>query len=202
MMYLWPTSISMVDMSPYFGVITMPKGGTPRGIREGRKWALDNGAFTGFNKEKFLKKLEDLKEYKDTCLFIVAPDVMQDPQKTFENFVKWKEILKDWPVAYVAQDGQENYKYPEFDWLFIGGSTKWKMGKGAIKCIEYAHSINKPVHVGRVNSKKRYEYFRKLACKSCDGTHPIYEPNTAKIRIAEWMESAYSSNVFNSNSIS
>jgi len=62
----------------------------------------------------------------------------------------------------------------DFDWLFIGGTTEFKLGYDAKDCIRGAKSINKLVHVGRVNSRKRYRIFKSLGCDSADGTNANY----------------------------
>lgn len=200
MMYLWPQSGSMTHLPEAFGVITQPGNGmVPLGIVfEGRSWACDNGAFTRFDKAAYLAHLERLRPYRNTCLFVVVPDVVGNAVATLELYENWRAWfrLTDWPLAFVAQDGQEDLPLPDFDWLFIGGSTRWKMGAGARYCVEQAHKLGKPVHVGRVNSWRRYQYFKSLGARSCDGTHPIYEPDKASITIAEWMERPFNYSLF------
>ena len=93
-------------------------------------------------------------------------------RRTLEVFDEWKQRLADWPLALVCQDGQEHLPIP---WkaiaaVFIGGSTEWKMGPHAMTCIKAAKAIGKWVHVGRVNTPGRFEYFEKLGADSLDGT--------------------------------
>jgi hypothetical protein len=62
--------------------------------------------------------------------------------------------------------------------LFIGGSTEWKIGPGALECIKRAQELGKRIHIGRVNWKKRYEHFRQIKGSenfTCDGTRQKYE---------------------------
>ena len=186
MLYLWPKSNTMIGMHDNFGVLTTGQKHTfPHGIREGRKFAVDNNAFTtGFDPHKFFHHLEKMKPYMDQCLFITCPDVVGDPRATLALWDEWKDKIKKYgPIAFVAQDGMEHYPLPpDFDWMFIGGTTDWKMGIGAKDCIWRAKDMDKPVHVGRVNSIGRFRYFQKLGCDSADGTNPIYEPDVARRR--------------------
>jgi hypothetical protein len=170
----------MEGMSDGFGVITQPGAwGVAAGIKEGRFWALDNAAFSnGFDPGRYYGLLEKLEPHKDTCLFVVMPDVVGDAKATLEEYERWPR--PDFPVAFVAQDGQEDLEFPDFDWLFVGGTTDWKMGQDAIRCIERAHDLGKPVHVGRVNSIKRFQYFQKLGVFSVDGTKAVFAPDYAK----------------------
>lgn len=201
MNYLSPLSSSMLEKDPRFGIISNPNKWQPEtGIVEGRWWACDNGAYTEFDENKFRAHLETLIPYKDKCLFVVAPDVVGDARSTIELYNIWHDIIKKnykFPVAFVAQDGQENYKIPSVcDWVFIGGTTEWKLGEGAVKVIYNAHQMGKPVHVGRINSWKRYKKFRELGAKTCDGTHPTYEPDEAYKRITNWMDRPISYDLF------
>lgn len=187
-MYLWPQQfISLAHLHPSFGVMVNPqKPDLPVGVVEGRWWALDNGAYTGFDAEAFLAKCEQLQPWRGRCLFIVAPDVVGDAVATLALYREWAHTVKRFgPVAFVAQDGQEQLELPEFDWLFVGGTTEWKMGPGAKVCIRRAKVMGKPVHVGRVNSIKRFRYFQRLEADSADGTFPIYEPDTAVRRLTQ-----------------
>jgi hypothetical protein len=182
----------MVDMHPGFGVMTQPKVyGVSIGIREGRVFGLDNGAFNnGFNEVKFFEKIKQLDKYMNQCLFITIPDVLGDAKATLDLFDEWYPKVKGMgELAFVAQDGQEHLDYPtNIDWIFIGGTTKFKMGAAGKKCIQKAHDLNLKIHVGRVNSMKRFRYFRDLGCHTVDGTTCIYNPTTAKERLTRVLE--------------
>jgi len=196
------------------------RGGVHPGIIDGRPWAFDNDAFAGgFNERRFYDALERLLPYQEMCLFVAMPDVVGDAVATIERFEQYERPW-DYPLAFVAQDGQENLPFPthcdftdwadgresgfddseyyamrseflksqvSFDWLFIGGTTEWKMSPGAIDCIERAHAIGRRVHVGRVNSLRRFRYFQKLGVDSVDGTKPIYAPTMARLYVMRWV---------------
>lgn len=129
---------------------------------------------------RFWRFLEKMQAKRDRCLFVVAPDVVADAIATLERFRYWGCRIKaaGWPVAFAAQDGQESLEFPpEFDTLFVGGSTEWKMGKGAEQCICRAQELRKWIHVGRVNSQIRIRHFQLMNVDSVDGTCLVYGPD-------------------------
>lgn len=188
MMYLWPSGGSMEGMHEQFGVMVTPAmRGISAAVLEGRKWAGDNEAFTRqFDPERFFGYYELLKPWKETCLFIACPDIVGNATATVERYREWARLIKrqGFPVAFCAQDGQEHLELPvAFDWLFVGGTTEWKMSEAADDCIRRAKAIGKPVHVGRVNSLKRMAHFKLMEVDTVDGTSPIYKPDTARKRL-------------------
>lgn len=184
MIYLTPWNSDIRDWPDYWGIMDSPRRGLCENIKRGRVWGGDNGAFTGkFDEDEFIRWLEKMKPYRETCKFIACPDVIEDPLATKEKYDKYyKEIKKrGFPVAFVGQDGQENLELPdEYNALFIGGSTEWKMGNGAKELIERAQFQNKWVHVGRVNSQMRINHFRYLGVDSVDGTKIQFGPDKNK----------------------
>jgi|GEM_PF-1161314 len=166
-----------------FGILTSFRHrGVPAGVRAGLAWGGDNAAYTGgFDPTAFLAWLAAMEGYRATCLFIAVPDVCGDAEATAALFGVWAPRLTGWPLAYVAQDGQENRALPAAAvWaaLFIGGTTAWKLGAGAVHCIEQAQALGKRVHVGRVNYGRRYRHFAAMAGSqawTCDGTRTRYE---------------------------
>lgn len=135
-------------------------------------FGIDNGAFANFNGEKFKRLLKREEHRKSLCYFVACPDVVGSARRTLEVFDFWYPQLEGWPVALVAQDGQENLPIP---WelltaVFIGGSTEFKMGPAALAIIKAAKAMDKWVHVGRVNTPGRFEYFEKAGADSIDGT--------------------------------
>jgi hypothetical protein len=156
-------------------------------------WAMDNGCFA--NKypgdDAYLRALDSLEEHRDRCLFVAARDVVGDADATLAFLPGASEAIrgKGWPVALVGQDGMEALDIPWglCDWLFVGGSTEWKLGPGARLLVERAQAAGKKVHVGRVNSWKRYSIFAKLGCDTADGTLLAFNPPMAQA-VARWPE--------------
>lgn len=137
-----------------------------------RHFAIDNGAYSLFDPEAFRKLLSKESHRIELCRFVAVPDVVGSARRTLEVFHQWHHELINWNLAYVCQDGQEDLPIPwaEIDAIFIGGSTHWKMSKSATQCIKAAQALEKWVHVGRVNTAGRFEYFQDLGVNSIDGT--------------------------------
>jgi hypothetical protein len=135
-------------------------------------WGADNGAFSGFKEDKYLRMLERLSN--KNCKFVTAPDVVGNAEETLKLFHKWKSVIKkhNLPIALVGQDGLENLEIPwnEFQGFFIGGSTEWKLSEQVRRLINIAKHKNKWVHMGRVNSVRRIRYAMEIGCDSIDGT--------------------------------
>lgn len=137
-----------------------------------RQWAIDNGAFSGFQEKAFLSLLEREEHHKAHCLFVTVPDVVGSARRTLEVFEHWKGRLAAWPIALACQDGQEHLPLPWDDVaaVFIGGSTNWKLSDHAAQCIKAAKALGKWAHVGRVNDPARFEHFEQLGADSIDGS--------------------------------
>ena len=155
-------------------------------------WCADNGMYSGDIKPAyFLSWLERVSIYRSTCVFACAPDVVANAVATLDYFrwYSWRIKSLGYPVALVGQDGLESLKFPPshaYDALFIGGTTAWKMSEGSEYCIKKAQRDNKWIHVGRVNSDKRYKYFQLLGVNSVDGTYVIYSPKRNLNDLDRW----------------
>lgn len=75
-----------------------------------------------------------------------------------------------------------------FDVLFIGGSTEWKLGPGARALVAEAKRRGKWVHMGRVNSGRRWSYAEHIGCDSVDGTFLAFGPDLNMRRLRGWTE--------------
>ena len=178
-MYLTPQTYTINHYPPHWGQILTPSSRARRPSPL-RLWAGDNEAFTKrFQWPRFYTWLKAFTPYKNECLFITVPDVVCDPIATREQFDHYSPIIRElgYPVAFVAQDGQEQMTWPEFDALFIGGSTEWKLSTATDQCIQYAISKRKWVHIGRVNSQRRIKHFQVIGANSVDGTTICYAPD-------------------------
>jgi hypothetical protein len=175
--------------SGVIGYVDTPAQGNKR--PEGVVWAADNGCFSDtFDERKWSRFLRDNAHDADTCLFAVAPDVVGDAAATLERsrpHLPWIRSL-GYPAAFVAQDGQESLPVPweEFDVLFIGGTTAWKLGPHARALVAEARARGKWVHMGRVNSQRRYEYARAIGCDSADGTFLTFGPHENLPKLLAW----------------
>lgn len=172
------------------GYIDTPAQGNVRPA--GVVWCADNGAFSNrFNEDKWWAFLQRNAAHADSCLFATAPDVVGDAKATHERSTPWLPKIRalGYKVAYVAQDGLEELTVPwdDFDCLFIGGSTEWKLGHHAKALVAEAKARGKWVHMGRVNSNKRYRYAKSIGCDSADGTYLTFGPDKNLPKLLSWI---------------
>lgn len=160
-------------------------------IKPGWTWAADNGCFnerTYVGDDAWFAWLT--KQNSARCLFATAPDVVGNHSATVTRSLPWLRRIRDlgFPAAFVLQDGAtiENVPWDEFDVAFVGGTDAFKLG-GADHLIRWAQNLGKPVHIGRVNSGKRYERFALMGVDSCDGTFLAFGPEKNLPKLMSWV---------------
>lgn len=165
---------------------------------EGRKplpgvpFGADNGCYgKGYPGDgKWFAWLDSLP--REGCLFAVAPDVVADAEATLARSMPWLSKIRElgFPAAFVLQDGQEHLPVPWdlLDVVFIGGSDTFKLGPHAIRLTREAAERGKRVHMGRVNSRRRWRYAEVIGCDSSDGTFIARWPDKNLIRQSMWQE--------------
>lgn len=129
---------------------------------------------------------------REDCLFAVAPDVVADAEATLGESLPWLSKIRalGFPAAFVAQDGLEYLEVPwdEFDVLFIGGTTTWKLSAQAARLAREAKDRGKRVHMGRVNSGRRKAIADLFECDTVDGTFLAFGPDVNLPRLLRWMD--------------
>jgi hypothetical protein len=172
------------------GMICTPAEG--RSPADAKVWAADNGCFgKGYPGDtEWLAWLHQHAAHADRCLFATAPDVVADAAATLTRSAPWLPVIRElgYPAALVAQDGLEDLDIPwdDFDVLFIGGSTEWKLSATAARIAAEAKRRGKKVHMGRVNSARRWAYAELVGCDSADGTFLAFGPDTNLPRLRAW----------------
>lgn len=156
-------------------------------------WAVDNGCFTGQypGDDVYMDWLETQKSYASGCLFVAAPDVLGDAAATLANWPRMsKRIARaGWSPALVGQDGMSTLDLPDdLPWLFVGGSTEWKLSLNCKALILAAQARGARIHIGRVNSARRYRRFADIGCDSADGTHIGFGPDKYLPQVLGWMD--------------
>lgn len=186
-----PTTVAEAAMTRgLLGFIATPRQGNRRPA--GVQWCADNGCFSKkFDERTWWAWLEANAADAGSCSFAVAPDVVGDAVATLERSLPWLGRIRalGYRVAFVAQDGIEGTEVPwdQFDALFIGGSTEFKLGPIAREVILEAKARGKWVHVGRVNSRKRFVMFAELEVDSVDGTFLTFAPRQNIHRLLSWV---------------
>jgi hypothetical protein len=156
-------------------------------------WCADNGCFSErFEESRWWAWLQRYTDECERCLFAAAPDVVGDAAATLARSAPWLPRIRSlgYPAAYVAQDGIESTVVPwdEFDVLFIGGTTAFKLGIVARRLVGEALRRDKWVHLGRCNSLRRYRYAEAIGAESADGTFLIYGPRINLPRMLRWQQ--------------
>lgn len=143
-----------------------------RYANSGGTFAIDNGAFSGFDATAFKNLLAREAANRSRCLFVTIPDVVGSARRTLEIWRHRAKFAQYWPMALVAQDGAEDLEIPwdEMSAVFIGGRDPWKDSQAAIDIVKAAKTLGLHVHVGRVNTAKRFRLFADAGADTCDGS--------------------------------
>lgn len=166
---------ALANRGPGFGRLLSPRQFSRAAdtAEAGIPWAADNDCFQRLDARAYKRMLQSLTGIPG-CEFLVLPDVVGDAWATAERWAQWYPVAKltGQPLALVAQDGLTAARCPwgAFDVLFVGGTTVWKEGSEAELLVREAKERGLWVHMGRVNSRRRFDYARAIGCDSIDGT--------------------------------
>lgn len=179
------------SVQPDMAAMLTPRMGQQPPI--GQVWAADNGRFASpqdYTDAKYLAWLGSMP--RESCLFATAPDVVGDATSTLALSGPMFAPIRaaGYAVALVAQDGLESLTVPwdDFDALFIGGTTAWKLSEHAVQIVAEAKRRGKWVHMGRVNSYRRLRYAQSIGCDSADGTFLKFGPTVNRLRLNGWLD--------------
>lgn len=155
-------------------------------------WALDNGAFSCFNRGedfceyKFLMALDKININNEPD-FIVIPDIVAGGYDSFDFSLSWIKRIRyhgdgngiSIPLYFAVQDGMLKedvdgiLKRQRFgirvDGLFVGGSIPWKERTGE-QWVDLAHKHKKKCHIGRVGTERRLLWAKRIGADSIDST--------------------------------
>jgi hypothetical protein len=166
-------------------------------VPDGAWWAADNGKFgKGWpGTRAWWEWLQGVAVKYDParCLFATAPDVVGDSEATTVESRPWLPMIRSigLPAAFVAQDGCERrglIPWGEFDVLFLGGSTEFKLSDTARRLTAHARGVGLDVHMGRVNSRRRLRIADDWGCTSADGTFLAFGPDKNLPQLLGWLE--------------
>lgn len=153
------------------------------------RWAIDNGAFSGFDEGAFVRTLERFAG-RPGCLFVTAPDVVGDAAATLARWPFWAQLIRGLghAPAFAAQDGltDDRVPWPELGALFIGGTTAFKESAAATALCGIARAKGIWVHWGRVNGRRRYALAQKAGAQSIDGSGFSRYPDTNIPKADQW----------------
>lgn len=139
----------------------------------GMQWVMDNNCFNNYDPAAILKLMAKNRGITG-CVFMTAPDVVQDHESTLILFRAWLGTIQSYgfPVAFVLQNGATVFNVP---WdscaaVFIGGDDSFKYSLHLAQIVKEAKRRGKWVHMGRVNTIERINLCNRLKCDSFDGT--------------------------------
>lgn len=190
-------TLPVLTTHPMIGVLTQPKSYVPSLVKPFRVWAADNGCFNpavsaAFSLDRYLAWLEGFAAMRAPCAFVTAPDVVADAAATWERSRTALPLIRaaGWKAALVAQNGIEDMDVArgEFDALFLGGDTAWKLSDHARAVSGEAKRRGLWVHMGRVNSLRRLEVAVDFGCDSVDGNFLGFGPDQNLPRLLAWLE--------------
>lgn len=135
-------------------------------------WAMDNGAYSGFEADSFMRMLERFHGRKG-CRWVACPDVVGDAAETLRRWPFWSQVIRGvgFVPALMLQDGMLASEVPwrDIGAVFVGGTDDWKFSPQARDLCAYAKARGLSVHVGRVNSRKRIFEAARMGADSFDG---------------------------------
>ena len=186
MIYLTGMTTEMYGLPEWIGHLCTPLSPKlSRTARTGRPYAIDNGCYSSkvpFNLEKYLLFISKLMNSANRPpLFTAAPDVVGDHSATWkltEPVLSRLRAIGARP-ALVCQDGltAEQVPWDAIDAIFIGGTTRWKMGCEVVNICKQATLRGTWIHVGRVNYSTRIRHCHEvLHADSVDGNASAMNP--------------------------
>ena len=171
-----------------FGEMTVREEVPPRR----RPWAFDNGAYkdwtarTPFNEVKFLRAVEQARDAD----FIVVPDVVAGGLKSLEFSEAWFPRLHGYTRYLALQDGMlPKHIAPvvqKYDGLFLGGTLPWKLAT-LQQWRNVTRKWGKPLHVGRVGTRRRALRCRAVGVDSIDSCLPLWSTGN----LVDFLEGVY-----------
>jgi hypothetical protein len=192
------TQTLLANPRPDLGLMLSPGMGTFDSKRlevAMRYWAADNGRFAApdlWNAGDWLEWAASMRRWRETCVFLVAPDVLRDAQATLELSLPYLPTIRQlgFKAAFVTQDGctDELVPWDLLDALFVGGSDDWKLNEPSYALIAKAKRLGKWTHMGRVNSLRRLRACHVSDFDSADGTYVKYGPDRRFPELCDWLD--------------
>lgn len=176
------------------GCITTPEQGNLVFPDDGWDVIADNGCFGLGDRWDDRKWFAWLLNQPRSIRFAVCPDVF-DPtgrpchQETLDRWRQFAPTIErhGFTPAFVCQVGCTPDVVPDdAPVLFLGGTDEWKLGPIASE-ITARYRSERWVHMGRVNSKKRFRSARAMGCHSADGTYLTYGPKKNLPKTLTWL---------------
>lgn len=158
-------------------------------------WAADTGCFSQpmrHDDAAYLAWLVERQAFAGRCLFATAPDVVGDAAATWKRSRAVLSVIRalGFRAALVAQNGIHDGIVPwgAFDCLFVGGDDQFKLGdERTWALVAEAKRQGVWTHMGRVNSRRRYDAARAGGYDSADGTYLAFGPDVLWPKVSAWL---------------
>jgi hypothetical protein len=145
-----------------------------RHSNEGFPYAIDSGAWSGFEDDQFRRCLDKLGQGAD---WIALPDIVCGGDCSLDLSLSWIDTVAGYgaPLLLVVQDGMRAdvirlvLADARLAGLFVGGSTDFKLQTLPLWAA-LTRSVGKYLHVGRVNSQRRIWLCEAVGADSFDGS--------------------------------
>jgi hypothetical protein len=185
---------------PALGLMAQPRSATVQHAGMYRHHAYDNGAFGAwlrgepFDVPGWCRQLQRLAAQGTSgLLFAAAPDVVGDHASTL---AAWDEhihavLAAGLPPAFVLQNGCVDLEQVPLAAraVFVGGDDTYKLGPDAARVCWQARAAGLWVHMGRVNSERRWLRALAMGCDSADGTFLRFGPPAHQLRrLQVWLD--------------
>lgn len=183
------------------GVLAVPAArNSPESVAAtGLPVAADNGCFNGLDSGAFVLMLNAYREASVKLDWVAVPDVVGDCNATVRQWMRWEPVVRafEFRPCFVCQDGCDLQLLHDINpkAIFIGGSTDWKLGPQAARCVKWARKQRRPAHMGRVNTERRIRYAVEIGCTSCDGSGFSKWPKRIPLGL-KWICRAMRENLF------
>jgi hypothetical protein len=164
-----------------------------RNPKPGMAWALDNGAFSDwqrclregramsaldFDGDRFVKVLRKVPPTQRPD-FAVIPDLVAEGLRSLTFSCQWLHgfqrpaLPHGWPWYLAVQDGMGEADVSplvnRIGGIFVGGSLDWKHETGEA-WVRFAHENGLPCHIGRVGTLPDLKWAERIGADSVDST--------------------------------
>jgi hypothetical protein len=160
----------------YLGHLILPRAQNrvERILETGLPIACDNGCFKRWEPAAFVRMLADFGAVAD---WVAMPDWVGNAHATLTLWEGYARVYCDAEAsvswALVAQNGMDDCDWGHFlsqaDALFIGGDDRYKESRAVADLAAVAKGRGKLVHMGRVNTLRRFKIAYRMGCDSIDG---------------------------------
>jgi len=149
-------------------------------------YAFDNGAYkdwrtgTVFAAREFMQEVEKIQSSGTRPDFVVVPDIVAGGLESLKFSSCWVgRLIGTGPLYLAVQDGMNSdnvvaaVQTHPYAGLFVGGTLKWKVRTGKV-WVDLAHSMGLLCHIGRVGTRDRTRWARRIGADSIDSALPLW----------------------------